>query len=144
MEWILNLTLAMLLLSLWMIPIYSQPEPNSPWPMFHHDPRHTGQSEFAGSPTGKLLWSYTIISTSAHSSPAISSDGTVYTGASPGMYALSPDGSLLWSYTTADRVDTAPLSARTAGFMRDVWITGFMLSLRLAASHGVIMPAAFP
>ncbi|MCX6355180.1 MAG: PQQ-binding-like beta-propeller repeat protein [Candidatus Aureabacteria bacterium] len=96
------------------LPLQAQPDPCSPWPMFHRDTRNTGQSDQLASQNGKLLWSYTTgggVSGSACSG----SDGTIYFGAGAGdntISALSFEGGLLWSYRTGNGVQgTCALSS---------------------------------
>lgn len=52
---------------------------SAPWPMFRHDPEHTGRSPFAGPSKPHLAWSYRTAS-DAYSSPAPGSDGRLYVG----------------------------------------------------------------
>ncbi|MDI6810261.1 MAG: PQQ-binding-like beta-propeller repeat protein [archaeon] len=81
---------------------------NSPWPMFRHDPQHTGRSPYTGPETPTLKWSY-VTRGCIRSSPAIGSDGTIYVGSEDGnLYAINPDGTLKWSYATGDDVDSSP------------------------------------
>ncbi|MCP4365849.1 MAG: PQQ-like beta-propeller repeat protein, partial [Planctomycetes bacterium] len=82
--------------------------PDSPWPMFHHDPRHTGLSEHVGSKTGALSWCFKTRD-EVNSSPAIARDGTVYFGSLDGnVYAVGRDGKLKWSYAIDDKVYSSP------------------------------------
>ena len=79
---------------------------SSPWPMFHHDLRHTGRSEYDTSKNpGTLKWKANITHLSVGgtpSSPAIGKDGTIYVGSGAGMfYAINPDGSLKWKFNTS-------------------------------------------
>ena len=66
---------------------------DSPWPMFLHDPQHTGCSPYNSPSTPALMWSYAT--GGGVSTPSIDPDGTVYI-ASKGLYALTPDGILKW------------------------------------------------
>jgi glutamine amidotransferase-like uncharacterized protein len=50
----------------------------SEWPMFHHDPNHTGHTTSTGPVTNNVLWSYTT-GYYVESSPAVS-NGYVYIG----------------------------------------------------------------
>ena len=79
--------------------ILVQPQPTAaPWPMFQHDPRHTGQSEYLGPQTNHLKWSFDA-GFRINSSPIIGSDGIIYVGSENGkFYALNPDGSQKWAY----------------------------------------------
>jgi outer membrane protein assembly factor BamB len=76
---------------------------NTAWPMVNHDARHTGQSPNLGSPDNTFKWTYFVGSSNfMESSPAISSDGTIYFGANNQLfYAVKPDGSLKWIYNQA-------------------------------------------
>ena len=81
---------------------------NSPWPMFAHDPQHTGKSPNSGTPTPILEWRYPTDG-AIHSSPSIGTDGTIYFGSNgQRIYALNPDGSLKWSYATGYFVSSSP------------------------------------
>jgi len=83
------------------------PEPvglaDSPWPMFHHDPQHTGRSPYEGPHELAIDWQFDVEGTPG--SPAIGEDGTIYlpTG-QPNqdtqgfLYAINPDGTLRWRY----------------------------------------------
>ena len=81
---------------------------NTDWPMFRHDVRHTGLSQYVGSHTGGFSWSYETGDYVA-SSPAIGSDGTVYVGSFDNrLYSLTSTGAFSWSYETGDVVRSAP------------------------------------
>ena len=89
------------------MPAYAQPA-NSPWPMFCHDPQHTGRSPYKGPEKPKLEWSYQTKG-EIHSSPAIGPNGTVYVGSNDySLYAINPDGSFKWKYQTGSKVRSSP------------------------------------
>ncbi|MEI6634770.1 MAG: PQQ-binding-like beta-propeller repeat protein, partial [Chlamydiota bacterium] len=89
------------------LPLYAQLA-DSPWPMFMHDARHTGQSEYAGPSWPALSWSYKT-GYDIESSPAIGSDGRVYVGSLDNrLYAVGSGGSLAWTYLTGDYVESSP------------------------------------
>jgi outer membrane protein assembly factor BamB len=76
---------------------------NSPWPMYLHDPQHTGRSPYRGPQEGKVEWRFQT-GNSVYSSPTISPDGTVYFGSHDGFfYAVNPDGTLKWKFQTEVR-----------------------------------------
>lgn len=77
------------------------------WPMFHHDPMHTGYSTSNSPGTNKTLWTYKT--NSAIGSPAIV-DGRVYVGSNNGnIYCLNAfDGTFLWNYQTGGEVEGCP------------------------------------
>ncbi len=94
----------------------SAPLANSPWPMFHHDEKHTGALELTSNGnnqgntpnSGTLKWAFATNRT-IYDSAAIASDGTVYIGsADNNLYALNPDGSLKWKFTTGDYIVSSP------------------------------------
>jgi outer membrane protein assembly factor BamB len=71
-----------------------------PWPVFHHDVRHTGLSEFDTSTNGGTLkWKFAMSAGGLEISwpPAIGSDGTVHMGTDGTLYAINPNGSLNWT-----------------------------------------------
>ena len=72
---------------------------DSPQPKFQHDNNNTGQSQYKGPQTNGTKW-YNSVG-SVKSSPAIDSNGTIYTQSSDGnLYATNPNGTQKWSYTT--------------------------------------------
>jgi len=52
---------------------------NSPWPMFLHDPQHTGRSPYRGPQEGKVEWLFDA-GIWVYSSPVIDLDGSIYFG----------------------------------------------------------------
>ena len=81
----------------------------SPWPMFHHDLRHTGLSgvDTSGNP-GAQKWKFATGSV-VKSSPALGTDGTIYVGSFDGnVYALNPEGGLKWKYAVGAFVWSSP------------------------------------
>ena len=81
---------------------------DTPWPMFHHDLKHTGQSPYLGAQTNDLKWGYTTVNWIS-SSPAIGADGTIYVGSEDKkLYAIKPDGTKKWSFTTGWEIYSSP------------------------------------
>ncbi len=84
---------------------------SSPWPMFHHDLRHTGLSQYDTSAnSGTEKWAFATV-IGGLSSPVIGADGTIYvsdegyksgiSGTAIGyVYAVKPDGTQKWKFTT--------------------------------------------
>lgn len=86
---------------------YAQPA-NSPWPMYHHDPQHTGRSPYAGPEVPNLRWTFSAL-TWIQSSVAIGGDGTLYVGSTDeNLYAIHPDGTLRWWFNTGEFIDASP------------------------------------
>jgi outer membrane protein assembly factor BamB len=74
------------------------------WPMFRHDPAHTGYTTSSAPDTSNLLWIYST-STEVLSSPAYV-EGKIYCASYDGtVFCLNEsDGSLFWNYTTGDQI----------------------------------------
>ncbi len=70
-----------------------------PWPMFHHDMKHTGRCAYVGPSTPIEQWRFLLNLTEGVSSPAIAKDGTIYIGSySQGFYAISSQGECKWTF----------------------------------------------
>jgi inhibitor of cysteine peptidase len=83
----------------------------APWPMFHHDQKHTGKTTNMGTRVGALKWRFKTDG-QVVSSPAIAADGTVYVGSDDNyVYAINRDGSLKWRYKTGGIVRSSPAIA---------------------------------
>ena len=71
------------------------------WPMFRHDPQHTGLSGVDTSAnSGMQKWVFAVSGSGSEMSPAIANDGTVYFGVDSlagGFYAISPNGTQKWA-----------------------------------------------
>lgn len=81
----------------------------APWPMFGHDPQHTGLS-YKGAATngGTLKWKFTTAA-GIFAPPAIGSDGTIYAGsADENLYAINPDGTQKWRFKTCFNIGSSP------------------------------------
>ncbi len=81
------------------------------WPMFRHDPAHTGQADGEAEPPLELLWKFKP-GDGVSSSPAVA-DGVVYVGSYDDyVYALDADsGEEKWKYETGDSVHSSPAVA---------------------------------
>jgi len=82
-----------------------------PWPMFRHNPRHTGYTESPAPNTNQTQWNYTT-SGNVYSSPAVA-DGMVFVGSNDGnVYALDQHtGAHIWNYSTGNAVMSSPAVA---------------------------------
>jgi len=87
------------------------PSTRYPWPMFHHNLRHTGYTESPAPRTNQIQWTYTTGS-EVRSSPAVA-DGIVFIGSNDSnVYALDQySGALVWSFTTGGWVQSSPAIA---------------------------------
>ncbi len=81
----------------------------SPWPMFHHDLRHTGLSGVNTSANpGTQKWKFAT-GAAVMSSPALGTDGTIYVGSfDDNVYALNPAGTLKWKFATGGAAWSSP------------------------------------
>jgi outer membrane protein assembly factor BamB len=67
-----------------------------PWPMFQHDPRRTGRSQFPGPARVGRLWSYVTGVAPLTGSPIVGPDGTVYVGGGGYLHAIEAIGTPSW------------------------------------------------
>ncbi|MBM4431642.1 MAG: hypothetical protein FJ026_15055, partial [Chloroflexi bacterium] len=79
------------------------PGTTAAWPMFGHDPQHTGRSPYVGPQTPTLKWRYQAPNHDAAAlmyAPVTGPSGTIYVGTNDGYtYALNPaDGTPIWTY----------------------------------------------
>jgi len=73
---------------------------NSEWPLFRHDLKHTGHSQYIGTYTPTLKWMFKADG-GFWSSPVIGTDGTIYVGSEdPYLYAINPNGTQKWKFKT--------------------------------------------
>ncbi|HOJ16517.1 MAG TPA: PQQ-binding-like beta-propeller repeat protein, partial [Caldisericia bacterium] len=81
---------------------------NNPiWPMFQYDARRTGQCPYDTSKNnGTLKWKFKT-DDYIYSSPAISSEGAVYTGYR-NLYAINSDGTLKWKFEIGGVIYSSP------------------------------------
>jgi outer membrane protein assembly factor BamB/uncharacterized membrane protein len=87
------------------------------WPMFRHNPQHTGLSPFTGVLTPQLKWASMPSAgvtggAITASSPAIGRDGTIFIGSTDKkLYAFTPSGAIRWTYLTGDSIESSPAIA---------------------------------
>lgn len=80
---------------------------NSVWPMFLHDPQHTGRSPHHGPQVGRVEWLFDA-GHLIYSSPAIDQDESVYFSSLAGSaFRVSASGGLLWQ-SLAGRGESSP------------------------------------
>lgn len=94
---------------------------NTPWPMFQHDPQHTGRSPYAGPDTVAVAW--TFETDEIVSAPTIGDDGTIYVLTRSKFIALNPNGSAKWEYSFSR--DIYPNGASTAVCSDGTIVTSF-------------------
>ena len=98
------------LLPLWCARLSGQPA-SSPWPMFRHDVRRTGRSDYGGPASPSIIWSYNVFSTGG--SIALGASERLYVGSrwAPFVYALESGGQFAWSYWPGNFVTGEPAAA---------------------------------
>ena len=80
---------------------------SSPWPMFQHDEKHTGRSEYdTSNNTGKEIWRFKT-GGGITTSPAIDKDGVIYIT----RYAIYPNGTLKWKFEEGGWMTSSPAIA---------------------------------
>ena len=71
---------------------------DTPWPMFRHDPQHTGRSPYVVPESLEIVWTFET-KKPINNEPIIGVDGTIYVVSYYGpIYALQPDGSVKWQF----------------------------------------------
>jgi outer membrane protein assembly factor BamB len=80
------------------------------WPMFRHDPQHTGRSPYLGPTNRSLKWAYTT-GGDFTSFPVVGADGTIYIGSDSSLYAINTNGSLKWKYNMGGLLSSSPAIA---------------------------------
>jgi len=84
---------------------------NSSWPMFHHDPQHTGRSPYT--PNGSLpilKWKFWMEGMTL-SSPAINTNGDIYIGASDfqaSFFSINYNGTENWRFSSNEFIISSP------------------------------------
>ncbi|MBE44919.1 MAG: hypothetical protein CMO16_07075 [Thaumarchaeota archaeon] len=105
----------LLLISILILSIYNistaYASENTLWPMYKHDPQHTGQSSFKGTDEAILEWKFSTEGV-IQGSPMIGSDGTVYISShDSNLYAINPDGTEKWHFSADKWIDSTPAIA---------------------------------
>ena len=81
------------------------------WPMFHHDPQHSGYSTSYAPYTNNTIWIYTT-NDFVSSSPAVDGDRIYVGSADKKVYCLNAStGNFIWNYTTGGSVLSSPAIA---------------------------------
>jgi outer membrane protein assembly factor BamB len=101
-------------------------ENSDSWPMFKHDPQHTGYSSSNAPNTNETKWFYNA--SGAGSSPAVANGRVIFLSARTSQYGSvlalnSTTGEKLWSYDTFDSIDYV-LESTPAIDMGRVYISG--------------------
>lgn len=87
---------------------------DSPWPMFMHDPQHTGRSPYEGPSQGEVNWELPL-DREVFSNPVIDMKGNIlFTGRSDlhgqaKLYSASSAGDLNWEQDLGGNLDSSPL-----------------------------------
>ena len=111
----MNNLMKLLLLAILILSIYSSSKvyaiDNIVWPMFKHDPEHSGRGSFKGSDENTLRWKFPT-GDRIQGSPVIDSYGTVYIGSHDSfLYAINPNGTEKWRFNATMRIDSTPAIA---------------------------------
>jgi outer membrane protein assembly factor BamB len=105
------------------------------WPMFHHDPAHTGVTSSAGPTKAVELWRFYVGGYINLGSSAAVVDGLVYVGANNNIYAIDAyTGSKLWKYSAKFGVQSSP-----AVFGSTVYIGADENVIALNAKSGAVV-----
>lgn len=81
---------------------------NTSWPMFLHDPQHTGRSEYRGPQQGAVEWFFEA-GGFVFSSPIVGLDGSLYFAAKDGLfYAVTSMGAMKWTFAMGGPSESCP------------------------------------
>jgi hypothetical protein len=80
-----------------------------PWPMYQHDARHTGQSQFVGPQIPAIKWKFHP-DMDFTTKPLIDKDGTIYAGIYGGtLCAINLDKTVKWRFKIDGDIKTLPV-----------------------------------
>ncbi len=86
---------------------------DSPWPMFRHDIRNSGLTNYSGPALGEVRWTFPVNPapfTNGVPSPIVGPDGTIYAGNALGiLYAINPDGTEKWQFHASGAINAGPI-----------------------------------
>jgi outer membrane protein assembly factor BamB len=84
----------------------------TPWPMFHHYPNHTGTSPHYGPNNSSVAWTFST-GDNIFGSAAVGDDGTIYVGTrgqhpvtGSRLYAIHPNGTERWHWRPSHYIDS--------------------------------------
>ncbi len=82
---------------------------DTPWPMYHHDQRHSGLSQYNTSHVdGTILWK-TDLGGQIRSSPVIGFNDTIYVTTFNGkLHCIHPNGTVNWTFDTSSSITSTP------------------------------------
>ncbi|MBI2060974.1 MAG: PKD domain-containing protein [Nitrospirae bacterium] len=90
------------------------------WPMFRHDPRHSGASQFEASHLPRVRWALDA-GNWVHNSVSLADDGTAYfVNFSGVLKAVAPDGKVKWENNTIGDTHASPTIAADG----TIYVTG--------------------
>jgi outer membrane protein assembly factor BamB len=93
---------------------YNKKLNNSIWPMFHYNAQRIGRCPYGPDITfscPELKWSIYTDDGGSETSPAISSDGTIYLGIMDfhkSVMAINPNGTEKWSFNAGNHIQSSP------------------------------------
>jgi len=117
---------------------WAQLQPDAPWPSFGKDYQNT-RSTVLGAPTGgSIRWIYSANSRS-QSSPIVAADGTIYFGATNGIYAVRPNGQLRWRWFAGYSAATSTPAIDANGVLYALVNPQDAILVALNASNGTLL-----
>ena len=87
---------------------------DTPWPMYMHDPQHTGRSQYDGPELGEVEWAINITS-EVFSNPVLDPNGNIIVssrldlGGHQKLQSITPEGTLNWEVEFGGHIDSSPL-----------------------------------
>jgi len=92
-----------------LLSIASTQPADTPWPMFGHDPQHTGRSPYVGPKHPEIIWKFHP-DMNVESAPVFSDDGVLYVAIYGGiLVAINPDGTEKWRFISEEeQINSSP------------------------------------
>ena len=91
---------------------------DTPWPMFMHDPQHSGRSPYSGPALGEIEWAIPVArlgNTEIFTNPVIDPNGNIIlstrhiAGGNGKLFSISPDSVINWRVDLGGDMDSSPL-----------------------------------
>ncbi len=93
---------------------------DTPWPMYMHDPQHSGRSQYSGPALGEIEWAIPVArlgNTEIFTNPVIDPNGNIIlstrhdSNGNGTLFSISPNGIINWQVYLGSEMDSSPLIA---------------------------------
>ena len=99
------------------------------WPMFGHDPQHTGQSQYTGPHTNNVKWTFDLEESNTSLLPMIGPNGVIYIGTHSGvLLSINSNGTLSWTHNVGGSITSTAISNDTIYVSGNTKLTALNMS----------------